>query len=312
MISDKFRFVFFGQMVCKTYRNYFENSVPTIMHLMQNIKTLEDINPSIIKQGKKEVVIKDIDISNEIISLLLEVADPEILDHYVYDTQKNTTRLHARNANEVPVVSVHVVINASSKYDSRKVYPTAIENNPYLPRSYVLNVINSIMSSHFNCLKDWKGKKGKVEKKMYSPRVDFGAAANQTLNGMLTSGGALVGVSWVDVTVKNAAQGMGTYAVSETKSVNMKVAGKPKGQDAFNVIKDLVAKVPKGAKTTSIIVVDENEKEKVVGVDISAPDILATVFIPQKKVQLPVGNYLPSHVTSLHKEFVKNIHRLLS
>ncbi|WP_394224892.1 hypothetical protein [Paracoccus marcusii] len=311
MISDKFRYVFFGQMVLKTYRNYFPNHVPTISHLFSSVKTAEISNPSFIKQGKKEVHIKDLEVSNDLISILLEVADPEILDHYVYDTQKNTTRLHARNAHEVPVVSVHVVIDSSSKHDVKKIYPTAIENNPYLPRSYVMNVINSILSRHFNQEKDWKVIKRKMERRMYSPRIDFGAAANQTLDGMLTNGGSLAGVSWVDVTVKNAAQGMGTYAISKTQTVNMKVSGKPKAQDAFGIIRDLIGKVPDGATSTSVIVIDENDKEKVVGVDLTKPDILATVFIPQKKIQLPPNDYLPSHVITLHKNFVQNVNKQL-
>ena len=311
MISDKFRFIYFGQMLVKTFMNYFPNDVPTMHSLMTDLKQREAKSPSLIGQGKREVSISDIRVERSHVAILFEVADPDIQDHYVHDTNKNTTRLHARNADEIPVVSIHVVIDCSTQHDIKKVYPAAIENNPYLPRTYVMNALNSILSIHFNREKKWKEKKGKVENRVYSPRIAFGAAASQTISGMLNNGGALSGVSWVDITPHNGPQGTGTYTVSETKSVNMKVSGRPKGQDAFGLVESLVRKIPKGAKTTSIIVVDENDKEKVIGFDRSKPDIFGTVFIPQKKIQLPPGNYLPSHVSSLHKDYVSNIRKKL-
>lgn len=288
MISQWSRYVYLGELHLYTRMNYFPNDVPTAKALFSEMKIKEAVNKSHFIHGSRTVSIEDIEVSDNFVEILFHVEDPNIPDHVVRNKTTKSHRALKRDADEDPVVAAHLVVKISKSHDTSKRYPTAIENNEYLPRSYMVLHLNEVCARHFSKLRPWVSKKKVQENKIWLPRFDFGASKKATIKTAIMQGGKLKGVKWVEQVIKSGTPGDGAHPQTERKQVQLEVANGPTGMVAQAIIGDWQQKLQQSPtrKNTSIII-EDNDKQKVVPIPSNSTDVLGTAFIPQVEVVMP-------------------------
>lgn len=312
MISELSRFVYVGQAHIFTFRNYFPNQVPTAGKLFSELLSAEVKNPTVTKKLEMEISFQKIDVSAGYVTILFKVVDPSIPDHVVVDLKNGKHRTNLRGANEAPIICAHLVINADEKYEKTGIYPAVLENNDFLPRSYMIEHINAALTRHFTKPRAVPSKDGKkIATKDFSPRINFGASLQATVKGVLTSGGKLKGVKWVEQTFENSTAGDGAYPQTERHDVYMNVGNRPTGAVAESILQQIAAKIPfSKAKKVSVILEDSYGKPKVVGLSSNSQDVLGAIFIPQEQVHLPLDRPLKLFESTIHFDFAKRLKAL--
>ncbi|CAM3349872.1 hypothetical protein PANO111632_15765 [Paracoccus nototheniae] len=312
MFSDFYRYVYVGQLHIKTRQNYFPNHVPTAQLLFSQLKAKEKKSPTPTLKGEAEIRLADVVIDGDFALLLINYIDPTIPDHVVTDVKSGSYRKNLRGQNESPVISAHVAINIASKHDNFATYPMCIENNDFIARSYIVQHLNTIVAKHFKKPMKRTNPSGTQEIKDWVPRLTFGASGNTTIAGVLAAGGKLKGVKWIEQSLQDGTRGDGAYPVTERREVFYSVANRPTGSIGSAILQQITQLVPLSkAKKISITIEDENNKQKVVGIDSNSTDFLAAMFIPQKRVELPLSDPLEIHVKSIHKAYSKKLKSLI-
>jgi len=182
--------------------------------------------------------------------------------------------------NEDPAISAHVVVDMRGKFDQARSYPMCIENIPHLPRSLIIQFFNELFTNEFTQKKPW-GKKR--EMKPYRPRVEFVAPVSQTLDGVLSNGGVLKGVKWVEDEMINAPFADKAYPIESHRDIAVNVKNRPTGATAKRYLKSLYdtarGKQPAKMKVT---IEDRNERSKTISIDLHKNNILSNFFIAQE------------------------------
>lgn len=284
MISQIERFVFLGEVRLKTFRNLFMNDVPTAMSVFSELLKLHSGgNSHTLSLPPKELKLVEFKISNSrYAEMLFRMTDPSIPDNVLSDRQHGTLRTAARMPTEDPAVSAHVVVDLSASHDHERLYPTAIENIDFLPRSLIVNYFNEWMT---NELSETRERPEKKDKKTYQPRIEFVAPHSQTIAGALESGGVLTGVKWVEDRMEQKSFGDQAYPIEQRTDVAIKVKNRPTGDAAKKILTGAWDKARgKHPKTFKVTIEDENDRSKTIGIDPTKNNVLSNLFIPQVRI----------------------------
>lgn len=303
MLSQFERFAFLGEVRLYTYRNRFQNLVPTAKDVFSSLLKQHGAGKTFKTQdGHKTFIIADFQIGNsDYAEILFHMSDPQIPDNVLTDVNKGTFRVAKRSNGEVPVISAHFIVNLNSKYDRLKCYPSCIENIDYLPRSQMISFLNQWIAS---LLTKELVPPGKKEAQIFSPRIEFLAPASKTIEDLFDNSGVLTGVKWVEDEKRVHAFGDAEHTYVKRTNVGISVKGRPQK----DVAKDLLKKIlPVGSDTKpmklKVTVLDENQKPKTVAIDPKKNNVLSNIFLPQ----VHLSNFSPplqACEKSLHKDMV--------
>lgn len=281
MVSQFERFGFLGVMRVYTFRNLFNNDVPTGMEVFKRLRDLHNGGSvHTMGSGRKSIRIQQFDISTSgHAEVLFQMTDPSIPDNVLSDRKSGGLRVAGRTQTEDPAVSAHIVVDLNSAHDLERTYPTCIENIDYLSRSLMVQYFNEWMAAQ---LSKPKIRKGEKEAKTHQPRFEFVAPGSQTIQSILDNGGVLKGVKWVEDEMVEQSFGDKAYPVVKRTDVGMTVKNRPTGAAAKKILGDLTGVVlGKKPKAVKITIEDGNERTKTIGIDPSVNNVLSNVFIPQ-------------------------------
>jgi hypothetical protein len=282
MISQFERFAFLGEFRVYTFRNYFQNSVPTMSALVTEMQAnIATKKTYILTAGAKTLTLWDLHVSKSgYAEFLFRLTDPEIPDNELADRGNGALRTAARKSQEDPAVSAHVVIDMRTKHDTARSYPTCIENMSHLPRSLIERFFNEWFTKEFGISKPW-GKKREL--KPLRPRLEFIAPASQTISDVLSNGGVLKGVTWVEDEILKSPFADKAYPLETRRDVAVNVKNRPTGIVAKTYLDELWKKA-RGRKTSKmkIRIEDSNNRSKTINADLNKNNILSNFFIAQE------------------------------
>ncbi len=172
------------------------------------------------------------------------------------------------------------MIDLRAKHDTSRNYPTCIENISLLPRSLIERFFNEWFTQNFEKKKPW-GKKREL--KPFRPRFEFIAPASQTISGVLSNGGILKGVTWVEDETLSSPFADKAYPLETRRDVAVSVKNRPTGNVAQTYLKELYKKA-RGRQTTKmkIRIEDSNNRSKTVSVNLNNNNVLSNYFIAQE------------------------------
>lgn len=310
MASQFERFGYVGEVEISTYRNFFENQVPTGRQLFTDLDAVRKRTGLKKEQiGNKIIWVKEISIGSKFCEILFYMSNPDIPDNDVLHRRSGSQRRMARLADEDPVASSHMVINIDATHDMRRAYPACIENSGYIGRSYHLAHLCYLSASH---LSKQVPRPSKGDTKLFQPRVSFIASTANTIGEALQNGGILKGVSWVSERIVDGALGDAAHPVRKRERVDIKVANAPTGGSAESILKkiwnDVRARQP---KKVLVEVEDDFGKVKNVAADVHVKDVLSNAFIPQQffnGFSTPLGmceGYIRKDLTSKMRDHLR-------
>ncbi|MDO6722387.1 hypothetical protein Q4560_03830 [Celeribacter halophilus] len=307
------RFVFVLDTEVHTLGRKFDSRAPTARRVFEDLEKLyKDKKLTPYKIGNSDVSVSDIAIQDDHVAILFRLADDKIPDNRFLNLKTRALRDASRKTGEAPAVSAHFVIDISAKHDTKRTYPTIIENANYLSKTTILSVINYILKDFMTTSREWTPAKGEKVIKPFTPRLAYQADYRNTIDGMLNRNGAVIGITYTDEKVEEITMAAKATAVRRQRSIKLIPEGKPTGEAARDFIKDvLMRKKAKSAKTAKIIIEDpDHGKPKVVSVDTHRSDALKSAFIPQKKLK-DIAPPLKICEDKIHLGFVDEMKKLL-
>lgn len=282
-ISKDERYGFVGEIKISTFRNYFREAVPKGHDVFYKLKEgFTSGNNYVLKMDARTVEIKDFSISNSRhAELLFKMTDPGIPDNVWSDRTNGKLRPALRTATEDPAVSAHVLVDLADTFDVSRAYPTCIENIDYLPRSLIIQFFNEWLAK---TLAEKRIRHGELAPKIFQPRFEFIAPTTQTIQDALDKGGILRGVKWVESNLTENTFGDKAYPVEKRTDIGLIVRNRPTGDAAKGLLSSLWEGIRgKNPKTIKVLIEDENDRIKTIGIDPSKNNVLSNIFIPQKR-----------------------------
>ncbi len=307
------RFVFVLETEIHTLGRKFDSQAPTARAVFERLEKLHKNNKiTPYTFGSSDVSLSDIAITGDQVEILFRLADYKIPDNRFLNLKTRALRDASRKTDEAPAVSAHLVIDISKKHETKRTYPTIIENSNYLSKTSILRVINAILKDFMTTSREWTPASGKKEMRPFVPRLAYQVNYQNTIDGMLNRNGAVIGITYADERIEEITMGATATAVRRQRSIKLVPEGKPKGDAARDFIKAALSrKKAKTAKTTKIIIEDpDHGKPKVVSVDMRRSDALKSAFIPQKEIK---GITPPLKICEdkIHVGFVNEMKKLL-
>lgn len=281
------RFIFVLETEVHTHGRHFDASAPTareVLEMFVNLKSKKRL-PQFV-YGDSEISISDVNIKGDLAVILFRLASDTIPDNRFLNKKTRAMRDAARQKDEAPAVSAHLVIDISSRYDQKRKYPTAIENARYLSKTIMLMAINRVLRENLSVSRKWTSKSGDQKNRNFTPRLAYHANYRNSINGMIDRNGAIAGIELIDEKIEEVTMGSTASPVTEKRELRIIPAKKPRGDAARDFIKGIFDRSEAAsAKTAKIVIEDpEHGKPKVVKIDRSQTDLLKSAFIPQKKV----------------------------
>lgn len=292
MMSIAERDVYVGELALYTYYDRFPNDVPTAASVFDDLRQLWNKKKlGAIPYRSKKISLREIDLSDTgYAKLLFWSIDPEIPDPDYAHKKTGARRTATRNQDEDPVLSAHVLIDINGRHDIGRRYPMAIEDVDNLPRSLIIDFFNRAFADHFS---EERVKKGTNKKSTFSPRSKFEAPYSHTLDGVLSNGGVLKSVKWVEKSKPSTTFGDATYPVEKTKDVVLSIKNKPTGNTAANMVRSIYsATKKKKLKKITVSIDDEFSNPKTLQLDIRRNDVLSSFFLKRitlKGFSTPLG-----------------------
>lgn len=307
------RFVFLLETEVHTFGRKFDSQAPTAKKLFTDLKSLCD-NKSVPTRiyGNSEVSISEVITKGDFFVVLFRLADDKIPDNRFQNKKTKTLRDAPRKIDEAPAVSAHFVINAHEKFDIRRAYPTAIENADHVSKSIMLTMLNSVFKQFMNTTKKFTHQSGKIEVKPFIPRVSYQADYKNTIDGILSRNGSLIGIEYTDETVEQVVLGSKASTVRQKKAIKLIPEKRPRGDEARNFITEIFSRsAAQSAKTAKITIEDpDHGKLKVVNVTKKRSDALKSAFVPQKFVK-NISPPLQACEDKVHMGFVSQMMKWL-
>lgn len=281
------RYVFLLETEVHTYGRHFDTKAPTGREVFEHLLTRHSAGDLQIEIGTGDVSVPDMEIRGDTVTMLFRLASDTIPDNRFLNKKTRVLRDAPRRTNEAPAVTAHFVIDISSIHDTKKTYPTIIENARHLPKTTILSVLNLFLKRTMTSSRKWTSGTGKEEVRPFIPRLAYHADYNNSINGLLDRNGAIIGIEYIEETVEEVTIGSIAAPVRETRGVKVVPEERPRGQEARDFVRNIFGRSDaKAAKKAKVRIQDpDHGKPKVVKVDPSAGDILASAFVPQRKIE---------------------------
>lgn len=270
-----------------SYRNHFPNRVYTgrsFADLLVNAHASSALRT--IPYATQEVSIAEVQLQGNYLHILFHLYDPLIPDPDYVDKASGGIRTAQRRQNEEPARSAHLIMDVSSAYDQTKAYPVGLENAEYLSRTLISKFLNDTLEQLTSSDELWISSSGAESLKRLSQRLKFRADFSQTIDGLLDSGGMLVGVKAVSANLIETDFGDQAYPVVEENDLSVKVLNRPTKSAAKDILRGIWARErERQPKKVSVTIEDTVEgRLKTIGVDTSKGNILENIFIRQKSL----------------------------
>lgn len=265
-----------------SYRKLFEADVPTGAQIVAALhERFEQGGLATIEYDARKIYIQEFDLYDRYAVMLFHATDPNVRDMDYSNIETGDLRTAERAPDEEPAFSAHVVICTDRSYDNRRSYPFIIEEAKALPRTIVAKTINTYLAPIFNCM---RSRPQKGDKKEFRVVARLQAPLDETVEGVLASGGRLEALKLRHESFESVVHGDEAYPVHEDRLMRIRVDGQPMGERARDLLKSYYSGLDRGQyKSLKIVLFDpESNANKTIPVDLSSDDILHNAFIRKR------------------------------
>lgn len=280
LMSKTDRFVFIGETHLVTFRDNFP--VPEIRSVLNDLKSKFDAGATLSYNTESTSCtyrLRDIrPIDSDFYCLLISVADEDFPDNVNEERETGRLRVLARNANESPAYSAHVLIRCIEEDDNTRHYQTIVENVKGLSLSRIERFIKYLLKEAF--YEKRLGADGK--EKIYYPLLGFQGNPAKTISNALNGNGKLQGVVFSKTQTVSDGLGDEAYQVEQVYDMELKIIGNLTGNTASNWIRSKVAQFRNEYKEAKIRIADNNGKIKTSKLDMHMEDVTQNFFILQE------------------------------